>query len=346
MPEDQPKQPTSSAKPAPQTPTPTGAKSQSGKALQQIWARFQPVLKVQSLKTLRGTIQLLEGVVEKLEAEPTEQLPSRTPSPPEKVVFQPTEGVTELTPEVTPEVTPEAPALATETSALETSADTPAPETPPAEVVPLPPTPSPLERFRQSWMRFVMLWNATLARIRSILPESISQKLSNTALSGAIAGVLLVVLWTTAALIPGKPPTDVANLPTSQITTPPELKAPEAPEPVETVTPPPPVLTPEQNLIASIQNRVTEITSQYENGLIQSIEANFPGSLLIVKVGDAWYNLSVSKQDKLAAEMLQRARELDFSKLQIADSQGDVLARSPVVGNTMVIVKRRQLAAT
>lgn len=342
MSEDQPKQPTSSAKPAPQTPTPTGAKSQSGKALQQIWARFQPVLKVQSLKTLRGTIQVLEGVVEKLEAEPTVQLPSKTPSPPEKVVFQPAEGVTAQT----PEVTPEAPALITETPALETSADTSAPETPSAKVVPLPATPSPLERFRQSWMRFVMLWNATLARIRSILPESISQKLSNTALSGAIAGVLLVVLWTTAALIPGKPPTDVANLPPSQITTPPELKAPEAPEPLETVTPPPPVLTPEQNLIASIQNRVTEITSQYENGLIQSIEANFPGSLLIVKVGDAWYNLSVSKQDKLASEMLQRARELDFSKLQLADSQGNVLARSPVVGNTIVIVKRRQLAAS
>ncbi|MBD2742494.1 hypothetical protein [Coleofasciculus sp. FACHB-1120] len=342
MPEEQPKQPTSSAKPAPQTPTPTRAKSQSGKALQQIWAKFQPVLKVQSLKTLRGTIQVLEGVVEKLEAEATVQLPSTTPSPPEKVIFQPADGVTAQT----PEVTPEAPALTTETPALETDADTPAPETPPAQVVPLPPTPSLLGRFRPSWMRFVMLWNATLAKIRSILPESISQKLSNTALSGAIAGVLLVVLWTTAALVPGKPPTDVANLPPSQITAPPELKAPEAPEPVETVTPPPPVLTPEQNLIASIQNRVTEITSQYENGLIQSIEANFPGSLLIVKVGDAWYNLSVSKQDKLASEMLQRAKELDFSKLQLADSQGDVLARSPVVGNTIVIVKRRQLATS
>lgn len=342
MPEEQPKQPTSSAKPAPQTPTPTRAKSQSGKALQQIWAKFQPVVKVQSLKTLRGTIQVLEGVVEKLEAEPTVQLPSTTPSPPEKVVFQPAEGVTTQT----LEVTTEAPALTTETPALETAADTPAPETPPAEVVPLPPTPSFLGRFRPSWMRFVMLWNATLARIRSILPEAISQKLSDTALSGAIAGVLLVGLWTTAALIPGKPPTDVANLPTSQITTPPELKAPEAPEPVETMTPPPPVLTPEQNLIASIQNRVTEITSQYENGLIQSIEADFPGSLLIVKVGDAWYNLSVSKQDKLASEMLQRANELDFSKLQLADSQGNVLARSPVVGNTIVIVKRRVLAAS
>ncbi|MFE1743695.1 hypothetical protein [Coleofasciculus sp. H7-2] len=340
MSEDQPKQP-KAAKPASQTPTPTGAKSQSGKALQQIWARFQPVLKVQSLKTLRGTIQVLEGVVEKLEAEPTVQLPSRTPSPPEKVVFQPTEGVTTQT----KEVTTEAPALATETPALETAADTPTPETPPAEVVPVPATPSPLERFRQSWMRFVMLWNATLARIRSILPETINQKLSDTALSGAIAGVLLVVLWTTAALIPGKSPTDVA-IPTSQITTPPELKAPEAPELVETATPPPPVLTPEQNLIASIQNRVAEITSQYENGLIQSIEANFPGSLLIVKLGDAWYNLPVSKQDKLAAEMLQRARELDFSKLQLADSQGNLLARSPVVGNTIVIVKRRLLAAS
>jgi len=49
-------------------------------------------------------------------------------------------------------------------------------------------------------------------------------------------------------------------------------------------------LTPEQNLIASIENQVAEITDSYADGLIQSIQANFQGSLTI-KVGDDWYNL-------------------------------------------------------
>jgi len=37
-------------------------------------------------------------------------------------------------------------------------------------------------------------------------------------------------------------------------------------------------LTPEQNLIASIENQVAEITDRYADGLIQSIQANFQSS--------------------------------------------------------------------
>jgi len=61
-------------------------------------------------------------------------------------------------------------------------------------------------------------------------------------------------------------------------------------------------------LIASIENQVAEITDSYADGLIQSIQANFQGSRLTIKVGDDWYNLS--QQDKLAARMLERARSL------------------------------------
>jgi len=45
------------------------------------------------------------------------------------------------------------------------------------------------------------------------------------------------------------------------------------------VTPTPTLeLTPE-NLIASIENQVAEITDRYADGLIQSIQANFQGSV-------------------------------------------------------------------
>ena len=257
---------------------------------------FQATLKAQSILALRGTIRVLEGVAQKLEAEP------------------PSSGT----------------------------------------------TPVFLDKI-------LMGWSAALAKIRSLLPENLSSKLSDTALTGIIAGIAVIVVWTTSALLPGKPPS-VASVPPSEqvpaptITTPPELTAPAEPEPIEVtpspepapepieVTPSPELtpsptptleLTPEQNLIASIENQIAEISDRYADGLIQSIQANFQGSRLTIKVGNDWYNLKQSQQDNLAARMLERSRELDFSRLEITDPEGTLLARSPVVGTDMVILKRQ-----
>ena len=199
-------------------------------------------------------------------------------------------------------------------------------------------------------------WSAALGKIRSFLPENLNQKLSDTALTGFIAGIAVILVWTTS-VIPGKP-SEVANLPPSEqvpppanITTPPELTAPAEPQPIEITPPPEPVptqpptleLTPEQNLIASIENQVAEISNSYADGLIQSIQANFQGSRLIIKIAQDWYNLKESQQDKLATQMLEKARELDFSQVEITDSEGTLVARSPVVGTDMVILKRQIL---
>lgn len=325
MSEDQPKQPP--VDPTPQKPTPIPTSSQSGTTLdkvtqtaQQSWVKIQPVLKVQSIKALKSTIQLLEGVVEKLEAEPITQLPPTTP-PAVIVVVEPAE-VAEV----------QIPEIAVPVDTLVTA---------------VPAKPSFLEQFRQGWLRFIVFWNAALQKIRSFLPESLSQKLSNTALSGVVAGVLLIVLWTTSVLLPGKPSpaSDVAVAPPpADIETPAELEAPSLPQPVETAPPPPPELTPEQSLITSIQKQVGEVTSQYADGLIQSIQADFPGSRLAIQIGNGWYELNPAKQDKLADEILRRSQELNFSQLEIKDSQGTLLARSPVVGTNVVILKRRTLA--
>jgi len=247
--------------------------------------RVQTFLKAQSIKALRGTIQVLEGALVKLEAEPPDTIRE---------------------------------------------------------------TPSFLDKLQRGW-------SGALAKIRSLLPENLNQKLSDTGLTAIVVAIAVLGVWITSALLPSKP-TEVATVPTetpvptAEITTPPELTAPAAPQPIEVVPSPEPVpsptpmaLTPEQSLIASIQNRVAEITDQYANGLIQSIQANFQGSSLIIKVGDDWYTLKQSQQDKLAARMLERAKELDFSHMEITDPQGTLLARSPVVGNDMVILKRQAI---
>jgi hypothetical protein len=294
--------------PEPEAQTQTAAKVQTS---QQSENSFQTVLKAQTVKVLRGTIQVLEGVAVKLE----EGSPTTTPT----------------------------------------------------------------------WLdKLQGGWSAVLVKIRSVLPSNLSSKLSNTALTGIIAGISIILVWTTSVL-PGKP-TEVAVPPASpepavpspspsittspepsvpspspnittppepepipSIPTPPELTSPAEPQPIEVIpspepepTPPPTVeLTPEQTLIAAIENQVAGVSDRFAAGLIQSIQVNFAGSSLTLKLSDDWYNLEPSQQDNLAAKMLEQSRELDFSRLEVTDPQGKLLARSPVVGKDMVILRRQ-----
>ena len=290
------------------------------------WQRFQrywqaeirPALKEQTIKTLKATIRSLEFLVDRLEARPAASPPPRGKTP---------------------------------------------------------------------WRQVRGIWGSVLRLTRSLLPLSLNRQLPDPLLTGAIAGVLLLTLWTSSSLIFRKSPTQVAIAPT--VSTPakptdgneksvpteqpvakptpdvitieprpkqtlltPSEKAPDAivdvaksvPSPAGTPTPkptPPPLkLTPEQTLIARIQDQVADVSNQYVNGLIQSVQANFRSSLLTVKVGDDWYTLEQAQQNKLANEMLKRAQQLNFVKLELTDPEGNLLARSPVIGSEMVILKR------
>jgi hypothetical protein len=238
-------------------------------------------------------------------------------------------------------------------------------------VVKLETTPPPGTETLGFWQQLQLVWSGLLAKIRSLLPVNLSRQLSNTALTGIIAGIAVILVWTTSSVLTNKP-TEIATVPPVEevpvpTIIPPELTAPESPPPEEipptpeaevtptaeptptpeaevTPTPEPtPVveLTPEQILIAAIENQVAEISDRIASGLIQSIQANFRTSNLTVKISNDWYTLKESQQDKLAAEILQRSQELDFSHLEIVDTQDKLIARNPVVGNQIIIFKRR-----
>jgi hypothetical protein len=338
MSEDQ-QQPPESVNSQPETPPTPETVEQSPTRLEQ--NQVQPFLKAQSIKALRGTIGLLETIVEKLEAEPVREIPP-TVTPP---ATTPVLNTTTATPEQ--ESASRVSVSASEASAADTPTVAPKPTAQELadRQLPSPTKPKLIDRILPSFRSLQAFWDATLAKVRSLLPAAWNEKLSDWGLTGAIAGIVVVLLVTTAALLP-ETPAQVAKAPPNTIEAPPELKAPEPPQPVEVETPPPPELTPEQSLIAGIQNQVAEITNRYGNGLIQSIEANFEASRLIVKVSDGWYDLKESQQNKLADEILRRSNELDFSKLQITDLKETLLARSPVVGSNMVILKRQDVAAT
>ncbi|MGA7934351.1 MAG: hypothetical protein WCA35_12450 [Kovacikia sp.] len=302
---------------------------------QDVWTKVRPVLQTQTVKVLKGTIQLLEGIVEKLENRKTEK--SGAPG-----------------------------------SGTRSENMPPTSETVPDKLVPPFLTDELPEKFRSAWQRLQQWWRTVLPQIRERLPESLNEKFSDRAITGATIAILILFLWIVPGLFSGKPkPTPIAKAPPVQKVTPPVAKPsgpprngiPEltkpmpstpteqkpVPKPVVQSTPasspqpaPPPSLklTPEQTLIARIQDQVAAISNQYLNGLIQSVQANFRTSRLIVKIGDGWYGLSQAQQNKLANEVLQRTQELDFSKLEITDTEGTLLARSPVVGSEMIILKR------
>jgi hypothetical protein len=99
--------------------------------------------------------------------------------------------------------------------------------------------------------------------------------------------------------------------------------------------------TPEQRFIAAIQMQVTQKARKYvEDPSIKSLNANFEDSILQIQVADVWFSLTSEKQNQLADNWLQQSKEFDFQTLEIVDQQGDLVARSPVIGSRMVILQR------
>jgi hypothetical protein len=224
----------------------------------------------------------------------------------------------------------------------------------------------------QKKTNFLSRWDGFLRTFRLFLPSNISNNVSDTVLTGIFAVIFVVTIGiSTFTFIPKSagvatvPPVEEVIPPKSVIepeiipksviepeVIPTPVVEPEAiPTPViETEPTPIPVveLTPEQALLAAIENQFSEISVSVKNTkdkniisqLIKPLQANFRTSDLTVKISDIWYNLEKSQQDKLAAEILQRSQELNFIHLEIVDFQEKIIARSPVVGNEMIIFNR------
>lgn len=206
------------------------------------------------------------------------------------------------------------------------------------------PAPPVSEETPGFWQGLVTQSNRFLRQVRLFLPSKVSNNLSDRVLTGILALMTLVVVWSSVSIFMQKP-TEVATVPPVE-----EVPAPipePTPEPiVEPIAEPIPEptttleLTPEEKLIAAIKNQVTEISDRFASGLIESIQANFRASNLSVKINDDWYILPESEQKQLAGEILQRSQELDFTHLEILDSQDLLIARNPVVGNEVIIFQR------
>jgi hypothetical protein len=180
-------------------------------------------------------------------------------------------------------------------------------------------------------------WEAILPKIRGILPQSWNDRLTDRMMtSGAIALSVFFFWLATSLLFPSRP--TVAKAPPAGVVAR-DSKAPP--------------LDPKK--LAVIQNQLVEVAEPYAAGLnasgldvsdleapklIDGVRVNLNKERLAVQLGDGWYGLASAQQDQLANELWKRSLKLKFSQLELADAAGKQLARSPVVGSKMVVLRR------
>ena len=99
-------------------------------------------------------------------------------------------------------------------------------------------------------------------------------------------------------------------------------------------------LTPEQNLIAALAEKLLQLSQNYQEDIVLSIEPNIANNILIVRITDDWYQLETTEQDEIVADIFTRSQKLEFIKLEIKDQNDNLVARSPVVGQNMIIFRR------
>lgn len=99
-------------------------------------------------------------------------------------------------------------------------------------------------------------------------------------------------------------------------------------------------LTSEQIAIAKIQTQVSEVANQYGESLLGSVQTSFKRGRLIVALNEGWYKLEPTQQTQLVNDLQTRARSLNFKKLFVADAENHLIARTPVTGNDIIILRQ------
>jgi hypothetical protein len=203
---------------------------------------------------------------------------------------------------------------------------------------PPPPPPPPnqavefMGQFQQLFRQGQRLWGRLLAGVRSRLP--ITAAWPDSLIGGLLVGSL-VLLLTLANGLQGSPRTAT---PPADPAPAPAANAPAANGPMSETSA---IASPE--VIGDIQTQLMDAAALYGEALVQSVEVNLPRSRLTVTLSPDWFRLDREAQTALADDLQQRTARLDFNTLAVRSPDNLLLARSPVVGNAMVILQRQPL---
>ena len=97
--------------------------------------------------------------------------------------------------------------------------------------------------------------------------------------------------------------------------------------------------TPEQKAIASIDKQIETVLVNYNKAGIAKIEPNFVADTLTIQLAEDWQELDRETKEKMTNEWLEESRKFEFKKLAIIDREGTLVARSPIIGKNIVILK-------
>lgn len=220
-----------------------------------------------------------------------------------------------------------------------------------------------LDHFLPSFNRWQRSWQSILKFMRRLLPASVNGGISDWGLTAVLAGLMVLGLLTSVLFLswprPEALPSPSARvalesdgsasepMPSSPLAlpspiqaepdNPPVLEAPAEPEVVELAPPEAAALTPEQSLLGVIRQDLVDLTQAYSPGLVVLIQPNFETSHLTLTLGAEWNELSAQRQETWVTQVWQKTQKLSFRQLTILGPDGQLLARSPVVGQEVLI---------
>lgn len=181
-----------------------------------------------------------------------------------------------------------------------------------------------------------------LAQFRRFLPAPIRQ-FSDAILIAIVVAIVTVGIWfVDGFFVPSKTPV-VATTPAAPAAATSDIPAID---PISSATAPTatasPQIDPDLAFVAAIQTQLSEITSQYPDEIVKSIGIDLTHDRLVVRLDPLWYTIDEQQQNSLTDRMWRQAQANHFTKLEIKDTQGIAIARSPVVGKHPIILQRRQ----
>jgi hypothetical protein len=99
-------------------------------------------------------------------------------------------------------------------------------------------------------------------------------------------------------------------------------------------------LSPEANRRLKLRQNLDLIANALVPQSIVGIRPNDRSQSLTITLNDAWYRSPEDTQTNLSNSLLVIAQGQGYSRLQLEDTEGSVVARNPVVGDGMIVVQR------
>jgi hypothetical protein len=124
------------------------------------------------------------------------------------------------------------------------------------------------------------------------------------------------------------------------VTAPPIAVSQPAAVPSTTAIAPSESLSPEANRRLKLRQNLDLIANALVPQSIVGIRPNDRSQSLTITLNDAWYRSPEDTQTNLSNSLLVIAQGQGYSRLQLEDTEGSVVARNPVVGDGMIVVQR------